>query len=445
MAGLTDHDTRILKSYADSGNRELYWNYLSQLPGADGYGTLALGVVRNDSVPGAVANSYAQDYAATQQDKGSRFANAELSEREWDAFGQTLLMQDLERRNHWMQQSRPDLALNLPGKDVMQAHDRAFEMHGLDPNCWTPRVLLQAATEKSGPEKAEHIWKDMLDNEWGGAIRAGRTAAHVRSEMPAMEGIGYFAKLSALEASAILANRATVDPNVIGSKSVFHIYDGKEQKWYAASIGAGNVALLEEKNPARIDSLNDTRELRLERQEKAGAFHPDDPYRDITRSPRTVSVDGPDQPGQTATWLADIGPGHADYALLQQVRQGVAALDARQGRSFDDTSERLTASLMVLARQNDLERADHVVLSNATPNHHAGRNVFVVQGAIADPAHQRAMMPTELAVQTPVEQSLQQLEVISQDRQQKAVAMQAEQQVQDERSQQSQGAAMRMG
>lgn len=85
MGGLTQQDLTILGSYAKSGNRELYWNYLSQLPGADGYGTLALGVVRNDSLPGRVANSYAQDYANTQHDSGSRFANAQLSERQWRA------------------------------------------------------------------------------------------------------------------------------------------------------------------------------------------------------------------------------------------------------------------------------------------------------------------------------------------------------------------------
>ncbi len=51
----------------------MYWNYLSQLPDADGYGTLALGVVRNDSLPGRVANSYAQDYARDQEGKGSGF------------------------------------------------------------------------------------------------------------------------------------------------------------------------------------------------------------------------------------------------------------------------------------------------------------------------------------------------------------------------------------
>lgn len=160
MSGLNQQDLEILTSYAKAGNRELYWNYLSQLPGADGYGTLALGVVRNDSLPGRVANGYAQEHARTQHDTGSRFPNVELSERQWESFGQTLLLRDLEARQSWMSQQRADLALNLPGADVMVAHDRAFEQHRLDPNCWTPRVLLQAALEKSGPQKLEH--RDLL-------------------------------------------------------------------------------------------------------------------------------------------------------------------------------------------------------------------------------------------------------------------------------------------
>ena len=110
MSGLTQRDIRVLTSYASAGNRELYWNYISQLPGADGYGTLALGVVRNDSLPGQVANNYAQDYARTQHDSGSRFPNAQLSERQWETFGQTLLKQDLELRKYWSEHQRPDLA-----------------------------------------------------------------------------------------------------------------------------------------------------------------------------------------------------------------------------------------------------------------------------------------------------------------------------------------------
>jgi hypothetical protein len=103
-------------------------------------------------------------------------------------------------------------------------------------------------------------------------------------------------------------------------------------------------------------------------------------------------------------------PGHPDHALYQQIREGVEALDAKHGRSFDEVSERMTASLLVLAKDNDLERVDHVLVSNATREHPAGHTLFVVQGEPSNPAHQRAAMPTELAAQTSVEESLQQFD-----------------------------------
>ena len=107
--------------------------------------------------------------------------------------------------------------------------------------------------------------------------------------------------------------------------------------------------------------------------------------------------------------MAEITPNHPEYSLNQQIRQGVAALDAQHGRPFDQTSERLTASLTVLAREQGLQQVDHVLVSNATAQHPAGHNVFVVQGDPANPAHLRAMMPTAVAAQTPVEQSMQRL------------------------------------
>ena len=125
--------------------------------------------------------------------------------------------------------------------------------------------------------------------------------------------------------------------------------------------------------------------------------------------------------------------GHPDHMLYQQIREQVTALDARHGRSFDATSERMAASLLVLAKGNGLDRVDHVVLSNATADKAAGHNVFVVQGELNNPAHQRAHMPTEQAAQTPVEASLQRFEVVSQEQQQ---AQQLEQQLQNEREQQ---------
>src|SRR3546814_20664160 len=81
----------ILGFYAQGGNRELYWNYLAQHEGSDGYGLLALGVVRNDSMPGSVANNFARNHARSHDDRV-------LGEREWEQFGQDLIAYDLERR-----------------------------------------------------------------------------------------------------------------------------------------------------------------------------------------------------------------------------------------------------------------------------------------------------------------------------------------------------------
>lgn len=128
-------------------------------------------------------------------------------------------------------------------------------------------------------------------------------------------------------------------------------------------------------------------------------------------------------------------PEHPDHALYQQVREGVATLDAKHGRTFDEASERMTASLLVLAKDNDLDRVDHVLLSNATADKPAGHTLFVVQGEPSDPAHQRAAMPTELAAQTSVEESMQQFDAVSREAQQRAIANQLEQQLEDQRAQ----------
>ncbi|MDH1246702.1 hemolysin, partial [Stenotrophomonas sp. GD03744] len=249
MGGLTQENLRILASYAKAGNRELYWNYLSQLPDADGYGTLALGVVRNDSLPGRVANSYAQDYAQDQEGKGSGFPDAQLSERQWEMFGQTLLRQDLERRLFWMEQGRPEFALNLPGKDVMLAHDRAFERHELDPNCWTPRVLLQAAEQKSGPAKLEQIWTNMLNNDYAGGPRVGNTSVDAISQMGWTKGGQYLTRLSVLEATQALEGRSAVDPNVIGGNSYYAMYFEADRKWASVSAGGGHMSMREITDP----------------------------------------------------------------------------------------------------------------------------------------------------------------------------------------------------
>lgn len=157
MTGLNQQDMDILERYASAGNRELYWNYLAQHEDSDGYGLLALGVVRNDSMPGAVANNFAQNHARSHDDRV-------LSEREWEQFGVDLIQQDLKRRQLHMKNDRPDLALNLPVKDVQYAHDKSFRDYEIDPNAWTPRQLLEAARRQGGEKAAEGVWHAMLDN-----------------------------------------------------------------------------------------------------------------------------------------------------------------------------------------------------------------------------------------------------------------------------------------
>lgn len=144
----------------------------------------------------------------------------------------------------------------------------------------------------------------------------------------------------------------------------------------------------------------------------------------VTPQPATLTESNPMQPG------------HPDHPLYQQIREGVEELDAKHGRSFDAASERMTASLLVLAKDNDLSHVDHVLVSNATATHPAGHTLFVVQGEANDPAHLRASMPTAEAAQTPVEESLLQFDSVSREAQQRALANQQEQLLQDERAQQ---------
>ncbi len=164
------------------------------------------------------------------------------------------------------------------------------------------------------------------------------------------------------------------------------------------------------------------------------ATHQAAPHSSRSSEERDLAEQVEPQPATVAE-SSPMQPGHPDHALYQQIREGVEELDAKHGRSFDDTSERMTASLLVLAKDNDLSHVDHVLVSNATATHPAGHTLFVVQGEANDPAHLRASMPTADAAQTPVEESLLQFDSVSREAQQRALANQQEQQLQDERAQ----------
>lgn len=340
MSRLTDKDIEILGHYARHGNRELYWNYLAQLPGNDGYGLLALGVVRHDNAPGRVANYYAQA-------NGGR----RLSERQWEQFGIKLMEEDLARRHHQLYDEKsPEKALNLPVWDVQEAHDRTFHKAGLDPNAWTPRLLLQAAREREGEATAERIWSLMLNNEKLGVPRALDTLVDIKRFMPPAQAASYTGKLAA----ASLATRddfSNLDPDVIGG--MLEHYRHSRMGWIQLKPGSLPRPLLPLIEGGKIGELNDARAVRLERAEKRDDFHPDDPYRTLARSPQTLAgsqeIPGIDYLANDLRHPAH--PGHASYL---QALEAVQRMEKEIAAPHTNYSTQLAVALAAAAEEKGM-------------------------------------------------------------------------------------------
>ncbi|QJD67608.1 peptidoglycan DD-metalloendopeptidase family protein [Xanthomonas campestris pv. badrii] len=120
--------------------------------------------------------------------------------------------------------------------------------------------------------------------------------------------------------------------------------------------------------------------------------------------------------------------------LHRQAEDAVRRLEQGLGRDYDDNSARLAASSAYLAKANGLSRIDHIVLSEQTTSLRQGENVFVVQGALDDPAHLRAHMKTGDAIALPVDQSLAHLQALNETQQQQQAQQQAQQQDQQQAS-----------
>lgn len=115
-------------------------------------------------------------------------------------------------------------------------------------------------------------------------------------------------------------------------------------------------------------------------------------------------------------------PDHPDHQLFQQARDGVQKLDSQHQRAPDDRSDRLAASLTVAARQEGMQRIDHVLLSGDA------NRTYGVQGELGSPLKQVAEVDTRQAMATTVEHSSQALQQISQQNQLQQGQQLAEQQ-----------------
>ncbi|NED70110.1 hypothetical protein G3I15_55245 [Streptomyces sp. SID10244] len=103
----------------------------------------------------------------------------------------------------------------------------------------------------------------------------------------------------------------------------------------------------------------------------------------------------------------------ADRSLYRQIRAGVERLEAESGKHWDESSQRMSASLLVLAKEQGLSRVDHVVLNNPTESLARGEKVFIVEGAMDDPAQRRGTMNTMDALRTSEAESLHRAEALA--------------------------------
>ncbi|MFP7722372.1 XVIPCD domain-containing protein [Lysobacter sp. A3-1-A15] len=133
------------------------------------------------------------------------------------------------------------------------------------------------------------------------------------------------------------------------------------------------------------------------------------PLRPPGVDPRRVGADGDPTPSTSTGGETGARAETTGHPLLDQARAGVHRLDRELGRTPDEASERMSASLAVLAQSRGLTRIDHVVLSAQTDALGKGANVFVIQGEPSDPARRVGHMRTHDAIAATVEQSLERL------------------------------------
>jgi len=312
MEGLTHRDMEVLGHYARQGNRERYWNCLAQHHGADGYGLLALGAVRNDSTPGAVANLYAQNYAYSRN-------HTILSERGWEEFGQDLVRVDYARRAAHFNGGAPELALNLPVKDVQATYTEAFARKRIDADAWTPNRLLDAARRHGGEAATESAWHSMLEGGRLGAWRGHDTftavvAAYGDDEMRRAE---YVKDMGVAYADATRA-APQVDPDTIHRGRDRYAFDPQGRQWLHELAGAVT-------DPKERAELDDARQVRLERAQKAHEIHPADRFRELARSPFALADRAQPAPAAHDPVAAGLAARDIAPALYDELKQHLPA------------------------------------------------------------------------------------------------------------------------
>lgn len=192
-----------------------------------------------------------------------------------------------------------------------------------------------------------------------------------------------------------------------GEEGMFHSEDGR----FTGRMDGADLIITNDQNesitvrnhqPGHLGiDLDDTRQRDLGESRRES----------LTQSPQADATSRSSTPHLSTAEGRQSGDTRFEHPLLRQSREAVARLDEKMGRTPDQASERMSASLACLAHQSGLTRIDHVVLSVGGAGSQPGENVFVVEGRLDDPAHLRAHMKTGIATQTPVDESLRLLQI----------------------------------
>jgi hypothetical protein len=123
-------------------------------------------------------------------------------------------------------------------------------------------------------------------------------------------------------------------------------------------------------------------------------------------APRTPSPPGRRQPDTP------------DHDLLEKLRDGVRRLDQDAGKGWDDASERLAASALLMAKEKGFTAQDELQLSfnKPTQRYAAGELLHLSRqgpGESPDPAANRSHMTTAEALSKPVSERYQEAEAIN--------------------------------
>lgn len=137
-----------------------------------------------------------------------------------------------------------------------------------------------------------------------------------------------------------------------------------------------------------------------------GSVNPQHDHQHVPIAPSAPGRRHPDEPG---------GP---DHELLEKLRDGVRRLDQEAGKGWDDASERLAASALVMAKQNGFSAKDDLQLAFNKPaqGREAGELLHLSRqgpGESPDPAANRSHMATAEALSKSAPERYQQAEAIA--------------------------------